>query len=85
MTQAEWHDGNLRTLGIWFGKGNTVGRLLLLVNGGDSEQTFVLPSTAADAPWICQFDTAQDTHAARSLGPARDYRLDASSVALLEC
>jgi isoamylase len=86
MTQAEWHDANLRTLGIWFGKGNSaVGRLLLLVNGGDSEQTFVLPIGPMDAPWICQFDTAQDVHEAKSLGRARDYRLDASSVALLEC
>ena len=37
MTQAEWHDANLRALGIWFGKQNNLeGRLLLLVNGGDS-------------------------------------------------
>jgi glycogen operon protein len=86
MTQAEWQDGNLRTLGIWFGKGNSpVARLLLLVNGGGSEQTFVLPFAPVDAPWIRQFDTAQDIHEAKSLGPARDYRLDASSVALLEC
>jgi glycogen operon protein len=86
MTQAEWQDGNLRTLGIWFGKGTSlVGRLLLLVNGGDSEQIFVLPSAPVDAPWICQFDTAQETHQAMSLGRVRDYRLDASSVALLEC
>ena len=50
------------------------------------------PSTArydaiipAGEPWICQFDTAQDTRESRSLGHALDYRLDASSVALLEC
>jgi len=86
MKQGEWQDGNLRTLGIWFGKRNDFqGRLLLLVNAGDSEQTFVLPSGLVGEPWIRQFDTAQGTYHTTSLGHARDYRLDASSVALLEC
>jgi isoamylase len=86
MTQGEWQDANLRTLSIWFGKRNDLqGRLLLLVNAGDSAQTFSLPAAAADEPWICQFDTAQSAQEARSLGHARDYRLDLSSVALLEC
>ena len=86
MKQGEWQDVNLRTLGIWFGKRNDFqGRLLLLVNAGDSEQTFTLPSGPVDEPWIRQFDTAQGTYQATSLGRARDYRLDASSVALLEC
>jgi isoamylase len=86
MKQGEWQDGNLRTLGIWFGKRNNLaGRLLLLVNAGDSKQTFTLPSAPVNEPWIRQFDTAQGTREAVSLGHARDYRLDASSVALLEC
>jgi isoamylase len=86
MKQGEWQDGNLRTLGIWFGKRNDLqGRLLMLLNAGDSEQTFTLPPAPADEPWIRQFDTAQGTYQAMSLGHARDYRLDASSVALLEC
>jgi isoamylase len=86
MTLGEWQDGNLRTLGIWFGKRNdSPGRLLLLVNAGDSAQTFCLPAAPADEPWICQFDTALEIHEARSLGHAHDYRLDVSSVALLEC
>jgi glycogen operon protein len=86
MKQGEWQDGNLRTLGIWFGKRNDLqGRLLLLLNAGDSEQTFTLPAAPADEPWIRQFDTALGTFQATSLGHARDYRLDASSVALLEC
>jgi hypothetical protein len=38
-----------------------------------------------DEPWICQFDTAQITRESRSLGNAREYRLEASSMALLEC
>ena len=86
MTQSEWQDGDLRSLGIWFGRRNdSAGRLLLLVNGGDSAQTFLLPGTPAEEPWICQFDTSFDSHEARSLGHALDYRLDASSVVLLEC
>ena len=86
MKQGEWHDGNLRTLGIWFGKrGNLQGRLLLLLNAGDSAQTFTLPAAPAVEPWIRQFDTAVDSLEATSLGHAHDYRLEASSAALLEC
>ncbi len=57
----------------------------MLVNGSGCEQTFGLPSAPDDEPWICQFDTALDRHSALSLGRAHDYRLAASSVALLEC
>jgi isoamylase len=86
MKHSEWQDGNLRTLGIWFAKRNNLdGRLLLLVNAGDSAQTFFLPSGPVSGPWIRQFDTALDSFEALSLGHARDYWLDASSVALLEC
>jgi pullulanase/glycogen debranching enzyme len=86
MKQGEWQDGNLRALGIWFGKRNDLQRrLLLLLNAGDIEQKFTLPAAPADEPWIRQFDTALDTYQATSLGHARDYRLDASSAALLEC
>jgi glycogen operon protein len=86
MTQAQWQDGNLRALGIWFSKQNSLqGRLLLLVNAGDGDQIFTLPPSPAIEPWICQFDTAQDTRESKSLGQAREYRLEASSAALLEC
>jgi glycogen operon protein len=86
MKQGEWQNGNLRALGIWFGKRNNLeGRLLLLLNACDSAETFSLPPAPADAPWIRQFDTALDIFEAMSLGHARDYRLDASSAALLEC
>ena len=45
MTQDDWNDGNLRTLGIWYGKrSNWAARLLLLLNASDSAQTFVLPA-----------------------------------------
>jgi glycogen operon protein len=86
MKQGEWQDGSLRTLGIWFGKRNDLeGRLLLLMNAGESAQTFALPAAPADEPWIRQFDTALDVFEAVGLGHAREYRLEASSVALLEC
>jgi glycogen operon protein len=86
MKQGEWQDGNLRSLGMWFGKrSNSQGRLLLLLNAADSPQTFTLPAAPAGEPWIRQFDTAVGSLEATSLGHARDYRLEASSVALLEC
>ncbi|MGC1522063.1 MAG: glycogen debranching protein GlgX [Steroidobacteraceae bacterium] len=86
MTQAQWHDGSLRALGIWFSKQNSLeGRLLLLVNAGDAAQIFSLPAAPAGEPWICQFDTAQDMHESKSLGQAREYRLEGSSAVLLEC
>ena len=86
MKQGDWQDANLRALSIWFGKreGST-GRLLLLLNAADSPQTFALPRAAADQPWIRLFDTASDSLESSSLGLAREYRLDASSAALLEC
>ncbi len=86
MTQADWGDGNVRSLGIWFGKHNqSAGRLLLLVNAGDGAQNFCLPEPAHQQPWIRQFDTAFEMQAATSLGAVHEYRLEASSVALLEC
>ena len=86
MKQGEWQDENLHTLGIGFGKrGDNGGRLLLLLNAGAAPQSFTLPATPADAPWIRQFDTTLDVFEAVSLGAVRDYRLDASSAALLEC
>ena len=86
MKQGEWQDGKLRCLGIWFGKRNNMqGQLLLLLNAGRAERTFVLPPTPADEPWIRQFDTATESLETASLGAARNYRLEAGSAALLEC
>ena len=86
MKQGEWQDVNQRSLGIWFGKRKDLaGRLLLLLNAGDQEQVFVLPSVAVNGPWIRHFDTALDGEESQSLGQARDYRLESSSAALLEC
>lgn len=86
MTQSEWQDPELRTLGVWFGEHTgSVEHLLLLVNSADAEQSFGLPAAPADGPWICLFDTANEGIAAKSLGAARDYTLEAHSAALLEC
>jgi pullulanase/glycogen debranching enzyme len=86
MTQSEWRDPGSRTLGIWFGEhSRSVEHLLLLVNAGDSEQSFGLPPAPADGPWICLFDTALEGVGANSLGSAHSYALKAHSVALLEC
>ena len=86
MTQSEWHDPELRTLGITFGEHTgSEEHLLLLVNSADTEQSFGLPAAPADRPWICLFDTAKEGIAAKSLGAARNYALEAHSAALLEC
>jgi isoamylase len=86
MTQSEWQDSELRTLGMWFGEHTgSAEHLLLLVNSAGSEQSFGLPAAPADGPWISLFDTASEGVGARSLGPARSYALKAHSVALLEC
>jgi isoamylase len=86
MTQSDWQDPELRTLGMWFGEHTgSAEHLLLLVNSAGSEQCFGLPAAPADGPWICLFDTASEGIGARSLGPARSYALKAHSAALLEC
>jgi len=86
MTQSEWQDSELRTLGMWFGEHRgSAEHLLLLVNSADTEQQFGLPAAPADGPWICLFDTASEGVGARSLGPAQSYALKPRSVAVLEC
>jgi isoamylase len=86
MTQGDWHDANLRTLGIWFGEHTgSVEHFLLLVNCGDSELSFALPSAPGGGPWIRLFDTALAGIAANSLGAAQSYLLIPHSAALLEC
>ena len=84
MTGADWQDAGLRAMGIWYGEhSGSVEHLLLLVNAGESAQSFVLPASA-DGPWICLFDTSLGAVGAKSLGLCKDYLLTARSVALLE-
>ncbi len=85
MTQGDWQDGGVRTLGIWFGeRTGSVEHLLLLVNAAGTEQPFTLPAAPAGGPWICLFDTAGTSLAANSLGPISVYDLKPHSAALLE-
>ncbi|HEY2676754.1 MAG TPA: glycogen debranching protein GlgX [Steroidobacteraceae bacterium] len=86
MTQADWQDPNLRTLGIWFGEhAGSVEHLLFLVNSADSAQTFALPTAPGSGPWICLFDTARGGVVANSLGDVRNFEMAAHCAALLEC
>jgi len=65
MTHTDWLDLDLRALGAWFGRGNQpMGRLLVLLNAGKTDQRFALPPSAAGSPWVCRFDTAHDAFGA---------------------
>jgi len=86
MTQDDWQDAALRSLGIWFCKRSlSGGRLLLLLNAGASDQGFVLPALPAGNSWICRFDTARDTLTEPKSDILSPYPLSASSAVLLEC
>ena len=86
MTQDDWRDENLRTLGIWYGKrSNWAARLLLLLNASDSVQTFILPAPPADSPWRRRFDTASKTTEVLVLEDDVVFPLAPSSAAFLEC
>jgi hypothetical protein len=86
MTQDDWRDGTLRTLGIWFRKhGDAAGRILLLLNASDSQQTFVMPAPPADSPWLRRFDTASADTEALSLEGELVFPLAPNSAVLLEC
>jgi glycogen operon protein len=86
ITEGDWHDQALRTLGIWFGKRTrSVGRFLLLLNADDRGQTFALPP--ASGTWVCRFDTGLASK--RPAAPAATmeggtYPLGPNSAALLE-
>jgi isoamylase len=86
MTQEDWQDENLRTLGIWFGKrSHSAGRLLLLLNASDSPLTFALPAPPADRPWMRRFDTASKNPDVLSLEGDLVFPLAPNSAVLLEC
>jgi isoamylase len=86
MTQNDWMDGNLRTLGVLFGnRNNAVHRLLLLFNASDDAQAFKIPRSPPGAPWRCRFDTGREISAVRALEFIPLYPLNANSAVLLEC
>jgi isoamylase len=86
MTQNDWRDGNVRTLGALFGnRNNAAHRLLFLLNAGDESWEFSVPAAAPGAPWGCRFDTARTDVEVRTLDFAHYYPLVANSAVLLEC
>ncbi len=86
MTQNDWQDGNLRTLGILLAnRSSTAHRLLFLLNAGDEPVEFGVPAAAANAPWVCRFDTAREHADIRAVDFSHRYPLVANSAALLEC
>ncbi len=86
MTQNDWQDANVRTLGVLFGnRNNAAHRLLFLLNASDDDQEFSVPPVPPDSPWDCRFDTAREDIEVRSLDFAHYYPLVANSAVLLEC
>jgi len=86
MTQNDWQDGSVRTLGILFGnRNNAAHRLMLLLHAGDAPLEFLLPAACQGPRWRCRFDTARVDLEAEVAAGAHRYPLAASSAVLLEC
>jgi glycogen operon protein len=86
MTQNDWQDGNLRTLGILFGnRNNAAHRLLLLLHAGAEPVEFQVPVACKGPQWRCRFDTARVVREAEVADWEHHYPLAASSAVLLEC
>ncbi len=86
MTQNDWQNLEVRTMGVLFGnRNNASGRLLLLLNASDDTHEFSVPAAPPGAPWECQFDTAREEAEVRILDFAHYYPLAANSAVLLEC
>jgi glycogen operon protein len=86
MSQNDWQDADLRTLGALFGnRNNTAHRLLFLLNAADEPVEFNVPAAGADLAWVCRFDTAREHAEIWTLDFPNHYSLVANSVALLEC
>jgi isoamylase len=86
MSQNDWQDVNLRTLGVLFGnRNNTAHHLLFLLNAADQPLEFCVPAAGAGLTWVCRFDTAREHAEIRTLDFPNHYSLAASSAALLEC
>jgi isoamylase len=86
MSQNDWQDVNLHTLGVLLGnRNNTAHRLLFLLNAADEPVEFNVPAAGAGLAWVCRFDTAREHAAIRMLDCQNHYSLVANSAALLEC
>jgi glycogen operon protein len=86
MTQNDWQDGELRTLGILLAnRSSTAHCLLLLLNAGGAPCQFAVPPSVPQAPWVCRFDTGRDHGAIRALDFSHLYPMMANTAVLLEC
>ncbi len=86
MSQADWQDGDLKTLGVWYGPRTAVaGRLLMLFNADSREVRFGLPRAGVQRPWTRLIDTATADVEPLRLDQGDEYPLIARSLALLEC
>jgi isoamylase len=86
MSQNDWQNVNLRTLGVLFGnRNNTAHRLLFLLNAAAEPVEFNVPAAGAGLAWVCRFDTAREHAEIRTLDCLKSYSLVANSAALLEC
>ncbi|MGA2190398.1 MAG: glycogen debranching protein GlgX [Steroidobacteraceae bacterium] len=86
MTYDDWHDRNLRTMGILLAnRSSTAHRLLILLNAGDQGAEFSVPAADPGAPWVCRFDTAREHADIRAVDFSHRYPMVASSAVLLEC
>jgi isoamylase len=95
MTEAHWHDANLRCLGVYFcgaaiawpgerGKRAADDDFLLLANGGHDDIAFVLPRCRLAGHWGTVFDTARgEEWGTRRWQAGEPYSVRSRSLVLL--
>ncbi len=66
LGERDWHDKSLRTFGLW-----VRGELLLLINGGSTTRSFVLP----DASWRAELETVSTEQRDRRVHVLRPHSL----------
>jgi glycogen operon protein len=95
MTEAHWHDANLRCLGVYFcgaavewrgerGTSAADDDFLLLANAGHEDVAFVLPRCRLAGHWGTVFDTARDEESGMRRWQAEEtYPVQSRSLVLL--
>jgi glycogen operon protein len=95
MTEAHWHDANLRCLGVYFcgaavewrgehGRSAADDDFLLLANAGHEDVAFVLPRCRLAGHWGTVFDTARDEESGMRRWQAEEtYPVQSRSLVLL--
>ncbi len=87
MTQSEWQDANLRTLGIWFGEHSRRGGTSAVAGerGGFGADICAAGCAGGWPLDLLVRHRAREPGGEAALGTAQSYALKAHSVALLEC